>query len=128
MASDRFAWPEQTENQATPWLTHNDANQDIEDAIAGVFDIDVSAGGTIAPSLADFRDSRVLRLTGSPGAGFTLQLPNVQREFAVWNVSGQTATVQQSASPGTTVNVATATYSILFASGSTLGNNVVKAT
>jgi len=119
MATNNLQFPEIATSQASPEVTHNDALQAIDDNLTKYLDVDCSAGGTISVTAANFRAQRVLRLTGSPAGSFTLEVPLVQREFAVLNESGQQATVQQTSTPGNTVTVANTVYSVLYATAGT---------
>lgn len=76
------------------------ATQDTVDVACG-------AGGTITVSQADFTRNVRLKLTGSPGAAFTLSVPQTKRDFIVQNATAKVATVQ-TAAPGVAVEVAPA--------------------
>lgn len=101
-------------------VTINQALEQLDSALTATLDIDCTAGGTIAPTLANFQKYMRYRLTGTPAAGFTLQLPLTARFFLLRNESGKTATVQQTSSPGATATSLTANEQLLYAdAGST---------
>lgn len=70
----------------------NDAVDELERSTQQELEIDVTAGGTITVTAAQHRHFP-LKLTGTPGAGFNLDLPDGDRYTVIINVSGQTATV-----------------------------------
>ena len=47
----------------------------------------------------------MFKLTGAPGAGFMLRFPDGDRNRAIWNESGQTATVNTVTGSASTVTV-----------------------
>ena len=57
-------------------------------------DVDVSAGGTIQLSTEQQLPNRLILLTGSPGAGFTVELADGDGRFSFINISGETATIE----------------------------------
>ena len=85
----------------------------------GFVDIDVSAGGTIVVTAAQFEENFVLRLITNPAGAFTLQVPDGGRVFAVDNTTTQTCTVDTTTG-GTTVSVPTATTKIVYSRGTNL--------
>lgn len=67
------------------WLLDESQNASV--------DVDVSAGGTIVLTTNQQLGAGFIRLTGSPGAGFTIELADGDRFLEFENVSGQTATI-----------------------------------
>ncbi|KKM62280.1 hypothetical protein LCGC14_1523260 [marine sediment metagenome] len=57
-------------------------------------DIDCTAGGTITLTLDQMWASGHLRLIGTPGGAFTLELADGNRDFSIENTTGQTATIE----------------------------------
>lgn len=75
-------------------------------ALGASNDVDCTAGGTITLTLEQMWASATLRLTGTPGAAFTLELADGNRDIAIENTTGQTATIDTAtgaASPPTLV-------------------------
>jgi hypothetical protein len=83
-------------------ITHVAASQNQKEAAindmsdrAGddAVDIDCSAGNTNVAA-ADYRRHFLLRLTGTPGADFTLTLPDGKRVAAIHNATSRSATLR----------------------------------
>jgi hypothetical protein len=70
----------------------NDAMNMLDRSVTEELEIDCTAGGTIVVTAAQYRHFP-LKLIGSPGAGFNLDLPDGDRYIVIWNDSGQIATV-----------------------------------
>ena len=103
--------------QSQPEVPINNGLNKIDSNLTEILDVDCSAGGTISVSDANFKAQVTLRLTGSPAGGFTLQLPSVRRLFVAWNQSGQSATVQQTGSPGDTESLTNGDAGLFIANG-----------
>lgn len=86
--------------QSQKEVTANEAVDGLDYAMNDTVDVACGAGGTITVALADFTANHRLRLTGSPAAAFTLNLPGTKRAFSVSNQSGKAATVQTGVSGG----------------------------
>lgn len=56
--------------------------------------VDCTAGGTITLSLDEMWATGYLRLTGTPGAAFTLELDDGNRDLSIENTTSQTATIE----------------------------------
>lgn len=83
----------------------NDNMIDVIVAMLGDGGVNCAAGGTISVSFTDGDDTAtalpfLLKLTGSPAAAFTLQLPAVDKYWVIWNATGQSATVKISGGTG----------------------------
>jgi hypothetical protein len=78
-------------------VTVNDAIDGLDRAITATLEVDCGAGGTVAISAADLRRHVRLLLTGSPGAGFTIELADVPRLLAVRNATDGVAIVSNTA-------------------------------
>ncbi len=89
----------------------------LDKATQGTIDINVAAGGTIQVSSTDYLDNYLLRLTGSPGADFTLEVPDGGRHFAVENLSGKIATIETESTGGETVILGDQRVASLFSKG-----------
>ncbi len=75
-------------------------------------DVDVSAGGTIALTIDQQYAGSLIRLTGAPGAAFTIQMfdGNADGTALIFeNVSGQTATIDTATGAAGPVALPTAT-------------------
>jgi hypothetical protein len=79
----------------------------MDDAIAGVTALTITGDRVLVSSndnsVADEARKAVLKLTGSPAAGFQITIPSVSKLYTVWNLTGQIATI--STGSGTTVPV-----------------------
>ncbi|MEI4235239.1 hypothetical protein [Roseovarius sp. D22-M7] len=74
-------------------VTVNDAIDGLDRAMTATLAVDCSAGGTVTVSAADLRRHVRLVLTGSPGAGFTVELADVPRLLALCNATDAAAMV-----------------------------------
>ncbi len=112
-------WREIRSNSRDTLLAKNQ-NADIN--------VDCTAGGTIVLSVIDvaLQDENIhLRLTGTPGAGYTIEFADGNKQIMIENQSGQTATIETTtgaASPPTVLNGATAVFQIRGTDISTIGN------
>lgn len=79
--------------QEQPEETMKDAIDQLDNASNADVSIDCTAGGTIVVTGAQYRKNFILFLTGTPGAGFNLTVPDGGRFFCIVNNTGQTATV-----------------------------------
>lgn len=124
MATSGFRWNTThiDPNQLTPSVTANEAD-DAQDAAANApINIDVSAGGTITLTTAQWASGFRFRLVGAPGGAFTLEVPSGTDTAGVamfWNSSGQTATIQteNQPSPSTTVSMADGDSAFIYSDG-----------
>lgn len=93
MTSPNLAAPHVAASQDQKEVTINDATDALDAAITESLSIDCSAGGTISVTTAQAQANARFVLTGTPAAGFTLELPNVPRLLVISNGSGQIATL-----------------------------------
>src|SRR5215469_16892020 len=100
--------------QSNKAVTVNGLADGLDEAIAGLTEKDCTAGGTITLVLAEW-SNMVLHLTGTPGAGFNVIVPNNHKIYIVDNASGQTATMKTAA--GTGIACATGTVRIVRCDG-----------
>lgn len=96
----------------------------IDAAMSDDLTVVTTAGGTFTLTAAEVTRMGVLKLTGSPGAGITIDIPathglpaTLKKFFAVINTSGQIATVQVVGGGGASVAVAVAANKILYTDG-----------
>lgn len=79
-------------------IPSNERDWVLANKLNGTIDIDVTAGGTIALTADQQYGTYLIHLTGTPGAGFTIELldgasPIDDTALAFKNLSGQTATI-----------------------------------
>jgi hypothetical protein len=117
MPSPNLAITHVAASQNQKEVTINDAVDALDNVITASFDVDVSAGGTIALSETEFRRHAAVVLTGSPAVAVTLQLPAVRKFLFVQNSTSQSATVT-STTGGATVVVGAGQKLLLYATGS----------
>ncbi len=109
-------------------ITHLDANAANPEIVvnAAIDAEDVSGNTKVSYTItvsrtltqAELAAAFLHELGGTPVAAFNLNVPTtVNRLFAVRNNSGQTATVQVTGAPGTTVAIATGSLQILHSDG-----------
>lgn len=101
--------------QSNKTATINEAFDLLDQAITDMLTVVCTAGGTITPTSASAFACMVLKLTGTPGAGFNLVVPTTKKLYIVNNASGKTATVKTSGGSG--VAVLTGTVQIVYADG-----------
>jgi len=107
-----------TGTQNTKEGTSNDLDNLISDSLHNPTDFVTTAGGTLnlntpAPNLDQYLESGLIRLTGTPGAPYTIILPDGTKKTSFQNVSGQTCTFN-------TVTGATPTRPLVDAAGFTI--------
>lgn len=100
--------------QSNKTATLNEGFDELDEAIAGLTTKVCTAGGTITLVTAEWRNM-VLKLTGTPAAGFNIVVPDGPKLYIVVNSSGKTATVKTAA--GTGIAVPTANIQVLYADG-----------
>ncbi len=88
-----LGWTLISESEDDPFTRSNEADERITKATQQHIDIDCTAGGTIVVSSTNFLENCHMTLSGSPGAGFTLEVPDGDKKYAIDNTSGQGATV-----------------------------------
>jgi len=76
------------------YLYINQAFDTFDNSLHAKLQVDCTAGGAVAVSATDLRAYGYLELTGTPAAGFNLDLGAVNRSFLVLNSSGRTATLR----------------------------------
>lgn len=100
-----------TEGQDTKETTSNDLDSLLDNSQNKVSTFVTTAGGTLnldtpQANLDQYLESGLIRLTGSPAAGYTIIVPDGDKRIAFENASGQTATID-------TVTGATPTQTLL---------------
>ena len=66
----------------------------IEQNVHNVAELDVTAGGTFVLSITNRYAKKLIRLIGTPGAGFTVEMADGNKQIEFENVAGQTATIE----------------------------------
>jgi hypothetical protein len=102
MPAPPIKWREIRSNERDLLLDLN-ANESV--------DVDCTAGGTIVLTVAQREPVYLARLTGTPGAGFTVEFADGNKQVTIENASGQTATIETAtgaASPPTVLDGDTA--------------------
>ncbi len=79
--------------------------------------INVTAGGTIVLTVEQRLSNALIRLTGTPGAGFTIEVADGNRRLVFENVSGQTATIDTTTGATPTEAIPTGETRIIFING-----------
>ncbi len=101
-----------------------DIVRDIDAAMSDDLTVVTTSGGTFTLTATEVTRMGALKLTGSPGAGITIDIPathdlpaTLKKFFAVINTSGQIATVQVVGGGGASVAVAVASNQLLYTDG-----------
>lgn len=110
--------PQIAESQALAYVTSNDADARLEQALCAARSIPVPNSGDVTLTAEQFQTAWYFNLTGTPGAPFALILPAVSRPFMLRNQSGMTVTVKTGT--GTAVPVLTAETRMLYSDGVTV--------
>ncbi len=85
--------PQIAENQAAAYVSSNDADAALEQALCNSSPVYDAGAGNISLTDGQFRENWLHTVGGSPGAGFTMTIPALNRPFMVRNISGQSMTV-----------------------------------
>ncbi len=86
-------------------LLANNQNKDVN--------VDCTAGGTIVLSVNAREENQLIRLTGTPGAGYTVKFADGNKQFIIENTSGQAATIESTTGAASPPVVADATTAII---------------
>jgi len=102
-----------TEGQDTKEDTSNDLDNLIENSQNKPADFVVTAGGTFQLNISGgqgnldiFRETGLLRLTGSPGAATTIIVADGNKRIAIQNASGQATTINTVSGAAAPVQIA----------------------
>lgn len=79
--------------------------------------LDVTAGGTFVLSITNRYAKKLIRLTGSPGAGFTIEMADGNKQIEFENTTGQTATIESTTGAASPPTVAANTTVLLHLRG-----------
>ena len=110
MATDPIlGWTLIAESEDEPYVRANEIGLRITKATQQDISITTTAGGTIVVTSTQFEENVHFDLIGSPGGGFTLEVPDGDRNYVVENNSGQIATVDTVSGAGSPVAVPVST-------------------
>ncbi len=101
-----LGWTLIAESEDQPYVRANEIGLRITLATQQDINIVTTAGGTIVVTSTQFEENVHFDLTGSPGGGFTLEVPDGDRNYVVENNSGQIATVDTVSGAGSPVAIA----------------------
>jgi hypothetical protein len=105
MATDHLQIPDITATQNQKEITANSNFNLTDRALNGETPKTITGSDSLTTTEA--RQNILIRLTGTPGAGFNLDMPDTnKRLICIQNDTGQDATVRNSVGGGTTVVVA----------------------
>lgn len=117
MATPNLGIVEVAASQNQKETTINDGLAQLDEATQDILDTDITGGGPFTLTAEEFNNNFVQLLSGSPGAGVTVNTPANKRFFAVLNQSGQTVTVQVTGGGGASQNVADTEFKLLYCDG-----------
>ena len=105
MSTPNLAIEHILQSQAQKEVTANAAFDALDQAIAGLLEVNVSAGGTITPDPADALTCKLLRLTGTLAADAEVVVPSNKKPYFLHNATtgGFAVTVRTAAGAGVTV-------------------------
>ena len=75
--------------------------------------VDTTAGGTIVLTVAQREPVQLIRLTGTPGAAYTVEFADGSKQIEIENVSGQSATIDTTTGAASPPVIATAKTALL---------------
>jgi len=88
MSTPNLAIAHILQSQAQKEVTANEAFDALDQAIAGLLEVDVSAGGTVTADAAAALGCKILRLTGALAADAELVVPDNRKPYFVHNATG----------------------------------------
>lgn len=104
MATDHLQIPETQANQDQKEVTLNAADNLLDNAIND--DASVSVTGDVTLTTTQTRENAVILLTGTPGAAFNVDMPDVnKRVLSIINTTDAIGTVRNSVGAGTTLAI-----------------------
>lgn len=80
-------------------------------------DVDTTAGGTIVLSINEREENQLINLIGTPGAGYTIEFADGDKQITIENNSGQTATIETTTGAATPATVLDGDTAILHIRG-----------
>jgi hypothetical protein len=107
------------QSQAQKEVTANEAFDALDQAIAGLLEVDVSAGGTITVDPAAALACKMLRLTGTLAADAEAVVPDNRKPYLVHNATagGFTVTVRTAAGAGVAIGASPDNTAVVYCDG-----------
>ena len=107
------------QSQAQKEVTANEAFDALDQAIAGLLEVDVSAGGTITVDPAAALQCKMLRLTGTLAADAEVVVPDNRKPYFVHNATagGFAVTVRTAAGAGVIVGASPDNTAVVYCDG-----------
>jgi hypothetical protein len=119
MSTPNLAIPHVLQSQAQKEVTANAAFDALDQAIAGLLEVDVSAGGMITADAAAALKCKMLRLTGTLAANAEVVVPSNRKPYFVHNTTtgGFAVTVRTAAGFGVTVGASPGNTAVVYCDG-----------
>jgi hypothetical protein len=119
LSTPNLAIPHILQSQAQKEVTANAAFDALDQAIAGLLEVDVSTGGMITPDPADAVRCKLLRLTGTLAADAEVVVPSNKKPYFLHNATtgGFAVTVRTAAGAGVTVGASPDDTAVAFCDG-----------
>jgi hypothetical protein len=119
LSTPNLAIPHILQSQAQKEVTANAAFDALDQAIAGLLEVDVSAGGTITVDAAVARKCKMLRLTGTLAADAEVVVPDNRKPYFVHNATagGFAVTVRTAAGAGVLIGSAPDNTAVVYCDG-----------
>jgi hypothetical protein len=107
------------QSQAQKEVTANEAFDALDQAIAGLLEVDISAGGTITVDPAAALSCKMLRLTGTLAADAEVVVPNNRKPYLVHNATagGFAVTLKTAAGAGVAVDSSLHDTAVVYCDG-----------
>lgn len=96
-------------------VTLNGSADALDSAVNGFVAIAVS--GTVNLTAGQFTGNGLIRLTGSPGAAFTVNCPATARLFVLQNLTDRAATLQVTGGAGNDLELAASSAAVIYSDG-----------
>jgi hypothetical protein len=119
LSTPNLAIPHILQSQAQKEVTANAAFDALDQAIAGLLEVDVSAGGTITVDPAAALKCKMLRLTGTLAANTEVVVPDNRKPYFVHNATagGFAVTVRTAAGVGVSVGSSPDNTAVVYCDG-----------
>jgi hypothetical protein len=119
LSTPNLAIPHILQSQAQKEVTANAAFDALDQAIAGLLAVDVSAGGTITVAAAAALKCKTLRLTGTLAANADVVVPDNRKPYFVHNATagGFAVTVRTAAGAGVAVGASPDNTAVVYCDG-----------
>jgi hypothetical protein len=107
------------QSQAQKEVTANEAFDALDQAIAGLLEVDVSAGGTVTVDPAAALECKMLRLTGTLAADVEVVVPDNRKPYFVHNTTagGFAVTIKTAAGAGIAVESSLHDTAVVYCDG-----------